>query len=171
MNGSSSRRLFSGQSLPEECCRIFSPARQREAWTALVVLVVASIALSTTTWMRVQRTESPFAGLGNWLEQHGLHHGYGPYWDADIVTVETRGKVKMRAISFAGGRAAPLNWLSSPKWYSEPGEGRTFLAWDDAAAKLEGLNLADAVANWGNPDETYNFGLFNIAVWNRDITW
>ncbi len=158
--------VISGRTLSD-----LSPAFRREGWAALAVMVAASVVLSTTTWMRVQRTESPFAQLGNWLEQQGLHHGYGPYWDADIVTVETSGRVRMRAVKFAQGRVSPLDWLSSPKWYSEPGDGRTFLAWDEPAAKLEGLSLADAVTDWGKPAQVYNLGLFKVAVWDRDITW
>jgi hypothetical protein len=57
----------------------------------------------------------PLAKLANFLEDNHLHYGLGGYWEASVLTVETGGKVTVRAVTPACMQ--PYEWESKPSWY------------------------------------------------------
>ncbi len=57
----------------------------------------------------------PLAKLANFLEDNHLHYGLGGYWEASVLTVETGGKVTVRAVTPACMQ--PYKWESKPSWY------------------------------------------------------
>jgi len=65
--------------------------------------------------------KSPIRPLGKWLIKHHLTYGYGTYWDAGIVTLETKGKVKIRQLIADGSKIVPYRWLSNKRWYKKKG--------------------------------------------------
>ncbi len=61
-------------------------------------------------------------GLARWLQEHELRQGYGPYWDASIVTASGRGRVAVRPVrgrEVWPGRLViePFRWMSDEAWY------------------------------------------------------
>ncbi len=58
----------------------------------------------------------PLAGLAAYLEANHLSYGLGGYWDASIITVETGGKVTIRAVTTTC--LQPYLWESKTDWYS-----------------------------------------------------
>ena len=58
----------------------------------------------------VQPASPPaFARVASWLQAHHLRYGLGGYWESSIVTVQTDGQVKVRALLKA--TLAPLEDL------------------------------------------------------------
>jgi hypothetical protein len=57
----------------------------------------------------------PLAGLAAYLESKHLHYGLSGYWQASVLTVETGGKVTVRAVSSAC--LQPYQWESKTSWY------------------------------------------------------
>ena len=56
-----------------------------------------------------------FARVASWLQAHHLRYGLGGYWESSIVTVQTDGQVKVRALLKA--TLEPDLWLAKPAWY------------------------------------------------------
>jgi hypothetical protein len=57
----------------------------------------------------------PLTNIAKLLEEHHLSYGLGGYWEASILTVETGGKVTVRAITPAC--IQPYQWESKADWY------------------------------------------------------
>jgi hypothetical protein len=57
----------------------------------------------------------PYAQLAAYLEQHHLDKGLGGYWQASVITVETGGRVTIRAVTPAC--LQPYLWEAKADWY------------------------------------------------------
>jgi hypothetical protein len=61
----------------------------------------------------------PYAKLVSYLEHQHLTYGIGGYWQASVITVESGGRVTVRAVSSAC--LQPYEWESKADWY-DPGK-------------------------------------------------
>jgi hypothetical protein len=106
--------------------------------------------------------------LAQWLYQRGLVLGYGDYWHASIVTLESDGKVKIRAISFAG-RLYPYLWESKSEWYSgDPGTpAPNFVVIEEQKKMLAFHEAISAMLTLGRPSKAYQFEGYTIMVWDK----
>src|SRR5205814_3138035 len=62
-----------------------------------------------------------------WLLAHGFSRGYAGYWDADIMTLESHGRLQVLPVTGAGDRVAPFHYLSTERWYRDPGAHARYL--------------------------------------------
>ena len=60
--------------------------------------------------------------VASWLEAHHLRYGLSGYWQSSIVTVDTDGQVKVRAV--VKNTTAPYLWLAKPSWYDPAARSR-----------------------------------------------
>ena len=65
--------------------------------------------------------KSPFRPLGKWLFKHNLTYGYGSYWDLGVITLMTKGKVKIRQVYAPYNKVTQYKWLSKTSWYKKKG--------------------------------------------------
>jgi hypothetical protein len=116
----------------------------------------------------------PSVALAGWLEDHGLRHGYGPYWDASIVTVSGRGRVAVRPIRGRelgpGGRmiVEPFRWMSDQAWYRAPANFVVYRP--DPGSKYHfQVNDHNCIAWFGPPSARYTVGSYVVLVWKKDL--
>jgi len=106
---------------------------------------------------------SPTAQVESWLLSHGYKYGYGAYWEASIITVETSDVVRVRPVVTDGsGKIVPFNWLSDQSWYSEPAN---FLVYDTSG--YGGVNMSSAVRTFGSPSQVVKIGDYTILTWKN----
>lgn len=111
---------------------------------------------------------SPVANVENWLKSNNFTYGYGSYWNASIITVETNNSVKVRPIMARDdGYIVPYKWLSEDKWYE--GEEGYFIVFDDKG--YGGINLDTATKTFGPPSQINKIDSFTILTWEKDITF
>ena len=72
----------------------------------------------------------PAVGLAAWLDTPALRHGYGPFWDASIVTVSSGGRaavrpIYVRPISATEHTIRPMAWMTDSRWFTD--EPATFV--------------------------------------------
>jgi hypothetical protein len=67
----------------------------------------------------------PYEQLVAYLERHHLYNGIGGYWQSSIITVETGGKVTIRAVTPAC--LQPYPWESKAGWYDPSRSHANFL--------------------------------------------
>ena len=75
----------------------------------------------------------PVAGLTAWLEAHGLRYGLGTYWDSSVVTVQSGGQVRVRAVEQTDGQIKPEPWETNLLWYDPSRYDANFLIVDVSA--------------------------------------
>ena len=93
-----------------------APARRARAVAYGAGLVVLLGYLGGLAHEVVQPAAPPDnSQLASWLEAHHLRYGLGGYWESSIVTVETGGQVKVRAL--LKSTMGPDLWQAEPSWY------------------------------------------------------
>jgi hypothetical protein len=118
----------------------------------------------------VPTPHNPAAPLAEWLRARGLNRGFGTYWDASIVTLEDRGRVRVRPVISSHGRLHALHFFASEDWFSGT-ERRTaarFLLYEPAAP-FDKVNEATAIATFGRPASAAVVGPYRVLIWDHDL--
>jgi hypothetical protein len=116
-----------------------------------------------------QATAAPpdLATVASWLQAHDLRYGLGGYWESSIITVETGGQVKVRALAKAS--LAPDLWLAKPSWYDPASQQANFIVLSRTPGLLNWEPRALIETYFGRPARTYNFGPYTVLVWGRNL--
>jgi len=114
------------------------------------------------------------AGLARRLQEHDLRQGYGPYWDASIVTACGRACVAVRPVR---GREVwprrlviePFRWMSDEAWYREAPANFVVYRSDPGAKYHFLINESVCATCFGRPLARYAIGPYVVLVWDRDL--
>jgi hypothetical protein len=118
----------------------------------------------------VVQPESPaaFSRVAAWLQTHHLTYGLGGYWESSIVTVQTGGQVKVRALLKPTLR--PDLWLAKPGWYDPTVQQANFVVLSSTPGFKNNWEPRALVSKYfGRPAHVYNFGPYTVMVWDRNI--
>lgn len=143
-------------------------AGARPAAAALGVLGVAYAATVARDLARPPAPDRP-AALADWLAARGLTHGYGPYWDASVVTVFGAGRVAVRPVTAERGVVEPFRWMSDDRWYAEG--PATFVAFRPRPGTDYHFHVDDrtCAATFGPPAARHAVGPYAVLVYPRDL--
>ena len=114
-------------------------------------------------------TRQPVVG---WLEAHHLSSGLGTYAEANLITLDSGGRVAVRTVTWQLPRAVPRAYESEASWYDPRLNYANFvISTADARPGHEGFNIPphDILALAGPPAHTYHYGTFTIWTWNRNL--
>ena len=111
---------------------------------------------------------SAFAPVASWLQAHHLRYGLGGYWESSIVTVQTDGQVKVRAL--LKPTLAPDLWLAKPAWYAPAGQQANFVVLSSTPGFMNNWEPRTLISKYfGRPARVYNFGPYTVMVWDRNL--
>jgi hypothetical protein len=115
----------------------------------------------------------PNARVAAWLQSHHLSYGFGDYWNANAITVDSGNQVQVRYVSRIGDTLVQRPWESDSSWYDPAQHDATFLVTPGpASACSRGTPAgweAAARATFGPPSGTYRVAGFTILVWPRNL--
>jgi hypothetical protein len=111
--------------------------------------------------------EQPVVG---WLEAHRLYTGLGTYAEANIITLDSDGRVAIRTASWRTTGAVPRNFESKASWYDPRVSYANFILSNSA----DGNNVSvvptrDILPFAGPPARIYHYQTFTIMVWNKNL--
>jgi hypothetical protein len=107
-----------------------------------VLVPALAVVLAGYTWTLVAGAvqppaPAPYADVAAWMESHGLTYGLGGYWQASVITVETGGKVTIRAVgsipeAIGAGQVTtctivPYSWEANQTWFLAARHRATFI--------------------------------------------
>jgi hypothetical protein len=117
----------------------------------------------------VQPASPPaFARVASWLQAHHLRYGLGGYWESSIVTVQTDGQVKVRAL--LKPTLAPDLWLAKPAWYDPAAQQANFVVLSSTPGFTNNWEPRALISKYfGRPAQVYNFGPYTVMVWDRNL--
>lgn len=101
--------------------------------------------------------------LASWLVAHHLDYGLAGYWDSSSVTVDSGGRVAVRAVNPA--TLTPDLWMSDGTWYDPKLHDASFLILDGS---LDSVPRA-VRSEFGAPRRSYHVGEYTIFVWNANL--
>jgi hypothetical protein len=105
--------------------------------------------------------------VGQWLASRNLTHGIGSYWGANIVTLNTGGRVTVAPTIGVGDRIMGYRWESRADWYDPARHDARFLVLD---LDNPGYGTeANALRQFGTPVERKDFGRFAVLVYGHNL--
>jgi hypothetical protein len=108
--------------------------------------------------------------LAAWLAARHLRTGLSGYWESNVVTLTSGGRVRIRAVTPSGGRLAPSLRESDAQWYGAARNTANFVVLFPGVAGYPGFTPEQAaLATFGPPARTYHVGGYTILVWNRNL--
>ena len=109
-----------------------------------------------------------FSRVASWLDAHNLRYGLGGYWESSIVTVQTGGRVTVRAL--VKNTMAPDLWLAKPSWYDPASQRATFIVLSSTPGFVNNWEPRALIRKYfGRPAQEYNFGPYTVMVWDRNL--
>ena len=108
-----------------------------------------------------------------WLEAHHLRTGLGTYAESNLITLDSKGRVEVRAVSWLPTGAVPRAYESKASWYDPGLSYANFVLVNSADAKAGSKGViipyGDILALAGPPAHTYHYKTYTIWVWNHNL--
>jgi hypothetical protein len=150
--------------------------RVREPRTAIAALALLGLAYGASLAADLQKppANDPAKALAGWLDAQGLRHGYGPFWDASIVTAFGGGRVAVRpvgvrAISPQSHSIEPLRWMADERWFTEgPATFMVIEPGPDANYQF-GIDEGICTKSFGPARARHVLEPYVVLVWDHDL--
>jgi hypothetical protein len=108
--------------------------------------------------------------LTSWLVAHHLSSGLSGYWEANVVTLTSGDRVRLRQLTEAGPRLVPYEWEADTAWYDARSQAANFVVLAPTIFEYRGFSPSRAVlATFGRPVHTYQVGAYQVLVWNKNL--
>jgi hypothetical protein len=148
----------------------YGPARARRARLAVPALAAVSGCYLASLGYTAAQPAAPPANhqLTAWLAAHNLTYGISGYWQSSIVTVDSEGKIAVRAVY-------PWNlrrdwWESKRSWYFPGTHTATFLVTENQPGFFNYWQpFVTPSSTFGQPFTTYQVGPYTVYVWSRNL--
>jgi hypothetical protein len=143
--------------------RFLSRPPLRTAAIAVGIVYMGFLAAS----LRAPAASSESTDIGAWLDRNDLHYGLAAYWQASTVTVETGGRVRVRAIDLNAPVPSPYRWEAEASWYDPrlTDNRATFVLRDTSDPRS--VDRRSVEAAFGPPREEHMVGHYQVLVWDR----
>jgi hypothetical protein len=144
--------------------------RLRRAGVAALGLVLAGYLAGLGLELTGAAAPAQDAQLTAWLESHPIGAGLSGYWEANVVTLASGGRVAVRPVTIAGGRVAPTGGEVRAGWFN-PGLSRVdFVVLFPGLSGYPGFSDRQAVlATFGKPGRVYRVGSYTILWWPKNL--
>jgi len=106
--------------------------------------------------------------LANWLAGHQYTEGLAGYWQANVTTVTSGGKVLVAPVNYQA--TAVWRWYSSVSRYDQGRRRANFVvAVTDPGAGQGGLSTAAVRRSFGPPARQYHVGQYVVMVYDYNL--
>jgi len=137
-------RLLSGPAVSVKLPRISRPLRLRLLAIPLVALF-GWYSFGLFQQADTPAAPNPFAELEAYLEANNLTYGIGGYWNASVITVDTGGRITIRAVSPACMQE--YAWENKPTWYDPAQHSANFLVLSNVAGYFSQFSASGTSLN------------------------
>jgi hypothetical protein len=100
------------------------------------------------------------------LEAHGLSKGYAQYWDANIDSYLSSGKLVVVPEVCSSTQISRYNWMINSSLFTKPAK-KTFFIYE---SDIPGCTLKGVERSLGMPNSSYTVLGDDILIYNHDIT-
>ena len=142
----------------------------RRAWVAALVVVLAGYAAGLGLELTAPTAPPQTAQLTAWLESHPIGTGLSGYWQANVVTLTSGGRVAVRSVGITDGRVAPTPANTKSAWFDPARSRADFVVLFPGISGYPGFTDRQAVlATFGTPARTYHVGQYTILWWPKNL--
>ena len=107
--------------------------------------------------------------LANWLVAHGFKTGLSTYFESNITTLDSGGRVHLLGVSWGTKKSVPRIYQSDVSWYDPKLHYANFIVNTGADKPQAIIPSADWLNAFGPPAKTYQYGPYTIMVWNKNL--
>jgi hypothetical protein len=153
--------------------------RYRRAAVAALGLVLAGYLAGLGLELSAPTAPPQAAPLTAWLESHPIGTGLSGYWEANVVTLTSGGRVAVRPVAVTGGRIAPSVSQIRDDWFNPARSRVDFVVLRPAVPGAPGVpgvpgypGFTDrqlVLATFGKPSRTYHVGQYTILWWPKNL--
>lgn len=132
------------------------------------IFIKPGLVIQPSSPWKLSRAPAPMEAVINRLERENLHYGYSSYWNANLITVLSKGAQKIRAIHPIS-LPIPMPHLSSNDWYRPSAhQGPVFLLL--SAKEYDVIDWREMDAWLGMPSRSLLEGDWKIIVYPFNIS-
>jgi hypothetical protein len=169
--------VLAGRMVPGTLTRLPRRLKPALAWVSVGVLACYMAGLGYGT---AHRPVADFdQAIVPWLEAHHLTTGLGTYFEANLITMDSGGRVAVRTVSWQFTRDVPRRYESKADWYDPRQSYANFIVTNtadntqnpDGSPRRNSLIPLPAIAalHAGPPAHVYHYKTFTIMVWNHNL--
>jgi len=142
--------------------------------SALLVPLLLVVMLGYLAGLAGEISQPPVAAqnqqLTSWLAARHLYTGLSGYWESNVVTLTSGGRVQIRPVNASGGRLVPGTLEGKAEWYDPHRNTANFVVLFPGVAEYRGFTQEQAVlATFGKPARTYHVLAYTVLVWDKDL--
>jgi hypothetical protein len=107
--------------------------------------------------------------LADWLVTHDFSYGLSNYFEGNITTLDSGGRVHLIAVSWGAHESVPRAYQSDASWYDPQLHYANFVV-NTGADQPKAIIPSDDLRNaFGPPAKVYHDGPYTILVWNKNL--
>jgi hypothetical protein len=169
--------VLAGRMVPGTLTRL--PRRLKPALALVSVGVLACYVAGLGYGTAHRSVADPDQAIVPWLEAHHLTTGLGTYFEANLITMDSGGRVAVRTVSWQFTRDVPRRYESKADWYDPRQSYANFIVTNTAdntqlpngSPRRNSLIPLPAIAalHAGPPAHVYHYKTFTIMVWNHNL--
>ena len=107
--------------------------------------------------------------LADWLVAHGFKYGLSTYFESNITTLDSGGRVHLVGVSWGADKSVPRIYQSEVSWYDPTLHYANFIVNTGADQPQALIPPGDWLKAFGPPAKTYHDGPYTILVWNKNL--
>jgi multisubunit Na+/H+ antiporter MnhC subunit len=107
--------------------------------------------------------------LADWLVAHNFKYGLSTYFESNITTLDSGGRVHLVGVSWGAGKSVPRIYQSDASWYDPTLHYANFIVNTGADKPKALIPPGDWLTAFGPPAKTYHYGPYTILVWNKNL--
>ena len=107
--------------------------------------------------------------LADWLVAHGFKYGLSTYFESNITTLDSGGRVHLVGVSWGADKSVPRIYQSEVSWYDPTLHYANFMVNTGADQPQALIPPGDWLKAFGPPAKTYHDGPYTILVWNKNL--
>jgi hypothetical protein len=150
--------------------------RYRRAWIAVLGVVLAGYGAGLGLELTAPTAPPQAAQLTAWLESHPLGTGLSGYWEANVVTLTSGGRVAVRPTTISDGRIHASVSLVRDDWFNPARSRADFVVLGPSVAGAPGdpsypgfTDRQAVLATFGKPARVYHVGQYTILWWPKNL--
>jgi hypothetical protein len=107
--------------------------------------------------------------LADWLVAHHFTYGLSNYFEGNITTVDSGGRVHLVAVHWGADKSVPRAYQSEASWYDPQRHYANFVVNTGSDQPPAVIPSGDLRQAFGPPAKIYHDGPYTILVWNKNL--
>jgi hypothetical protein len=147
------------------------PAPPPRAWAAALIPALSVTGAVYLAALGYAAAQPPYLAqaqtLASWLEARGMTGGLGGYWQSNIVTVDSGGRVTVNcAWGGKGGAFVPCGWETKASDYDPATRRATFYVMQGGGSAAAQRSADRA---FGSPRQVYHVAGYTVLAWDTNL--